>query len=37
MVSGRPGNDYADFSVMADNEYPDYSDADAVANRAINV
>lgn len=25
MVSGRVGNDYADFCVMADNEYPDYS------------
>lgn len=25
MVSGRLGNDYVDFSVMADNEYPDYS------------
>lgn len=24
MVSGRLGNDYADFCVMADNEYPDY-------------
>lgn len=24
MVSGRLGNDFADFSVMADNEYPDY-------------
>lgn len=24
MVSGRLGNDYADFSVMADNEYPNY-------------
>lgn len=25
QVSGRVGNDYADFSVMADNEYPDYA------------
>ena len=25
MISGRLGNDYVDFSVMADNEYPDYS------------
>lgn len=25
QVSGRVGNDYADFSVMADNEYPDYT------------
>lgn len=25
MVSGRLGNDFADFCVMADNEYPDYS------------
>ncbi|WP_235300009.1 alpha-L-fucosidase [Porphyromonas sp. COT-108 OH1349] len=25
MVSGRVGNDQADFSVMADNEYPNYS------------
>ncbi|MEA5128431.1 MAG: alpha-L-fucosidase [Proteiniphilum sp.] len=24
MISGRLGNDYVDFSVMADNEYPDY-------------
>ena len=24
MISGRLGNDYMDFSVMADNEYPDY-------------
>ena len=24
MVSGRLGNDYVDFAVMADNEYPDY-------------
>lgn len=24
MVSGRVGNDFADFSVMADNEYPEY-------------
>lgn len=24
MVSGRLGNDYIDFAVMADNEYPDY-------------
>ena len=24
MVSGRLGNNYMDFSVMADNEYPDY-------------
>lgn len=24
MVSGRLGNDYADFCVMADNQYPDY-------------
>src|SRR5690554_3920407 len=25
MISGRLGNDFVDFSVMADNEYPDYS------------
>ncbi len=25
QVSGRVGNDYADFAVMADNEYPDYA------------
>ncbi len=25
MVSGRLGNDFSDFSVMADNEYPDYT------------
>ncbi|MEA4916848.1 alpha-L-fucosidase [Proteiniphilum sp.] len=24
MISGRLGNDYMDFSVMGDNEYPDY-------------
>ncbi len=24
MISGRLGNNYVDFSVMADNEYPDY-------------
>lgn len=24
MISGRLGNDYVDFAVMADNEYPDY-------------
>ena len=24
MISGRLGNDYVDFSVMGDNEYPDY-------------
>jgi len=24
MISGRLGNDYADFSVMPDNKYPDY-------------
>lgn len=24
MISGRLGNDYVDFSVMADNEYPNY-------------
>ena len=24
MISGRLGNDCSDFSVMADNEYPDY-------------
>jgi len=24
MISGRLGNDFVDFSVMADNEYPDY-------------
>ncbi len=24
MISGRLGNDYVDFSVMADNDYPDY-------------
>ncbi|MEA5080212.1 MAG: alpha-L-fucosidase [Dysgonamonadaceae bacterium] len=24
MISGRLGNDYIDFAVMADNEYPDY-------------
>lgn len=24
MISGRLGNDYVDFSVMADNEYPEY-------------
>ncbi len=24
MVSGRLGNDFVDFAVMADNEYPDY-------------
>jgi alpha-L-fucosidase len=24
MISGRLGNDYVDFSVMPDNEYPDY-------------
>ena len=25
MISGRLGNDYVDFAVMADNEYPDYT------------
>jgi len=24
MISGRLGNDYVDFAVMADNEYPEY-------------
>lgn len=24
MISGRLGNDYVDFAVMADNEYPNY-------------